>query len=148
MALADRLKPLVHRIRAIPGRMGLHPFRVYVVVRTWTGSTVGDGTSSDSETELLESGQPPHLESLGDEEVMVANLGKGSVKIGPLTPEHTGGGLDIDTVQATLTAAQERWIKVTGPGREDGERFRITDVDTDSALHYTITAAPLAEDAS
>jgi hypothetical protein len=145
MTQADALKRLVHRVRAIPGRMGLRPFRVYVVTRTSSDIPAGEGGYSDSETEIAESGQPPKVRSVKGEEIAINNLDSGSIRIGPITPEHTGGGFDLDTLQSTMTAEQERFIKVVGPGRENGVLFRITDINLDHAMHYTIVAAPLAK---
>ena len=147
MAQADALKRLAHRVRAIPGRMGLRPFRVYVVTRTWSDELAGEGGYTDDETEITESGKPPKVRSVKGDEIAINNLDSGSIRIGPITPEHTGGGLALDTLQSEMDAGQERFIKVIGPGREDGVLFRIQDRDFDHAIHYTIVAAPLAESA-
>jgi len=147
VTFAESLHSTLAAARGIAGSLGLHPFRCYVVTRTWTGSTAGAGTSTDSETELLENGQAPKVKTLDGEELALNNLDSGSIRIGPLTPEHGSGGLDLDTIQSTLTVAQERFVKVTGPGREDGVLFRIKDANLDSSLHYTIIAGPLQEQA-
>lgn len=47
--LSDRLIEVVDNIRrAIHGRLGTHPFRVYQVVRRWSGGRLGLGTPQDS----------------------------------------------------------------------------------------------------
>ena len=147
MALADDLLPVLAYCRSIAGSLGLRPFRVYVVTRTWSDEPAGEGGYTDDETELLESGQSPMVRSVNGDEIAINNLDSGSIRIGPITPEHTGGGLDLDTLQSEMNAGQERFIKVVGPGREDGVLFRIQDPDFDHAMHYTIVAAPLAESA-
>jgi len=141
VTFASDLLPAIAAIRSIPGARGLRPHRSYVVVRTWTGASVGEGTSSDAETELTEGGQPPKFRSLSGETIAVENLPSDTVQIGPLTPAHTGGGVAIATLEGTLTAAQERWVKVVGPGGTT--KLRIVDVSKDFALHYTVRAAPL-----
>ena len=147
MALADDLLPVLAYCRAISGGMGLRPFRVYVVTRTWSDEPAGEGGHTDAETEITESGQPPMVRTMKGEEIALNNLDNGSIRIGPITPEHAGGGLALDTLQSEMDAGQERFIKVVGPGRENGVLFRIQDPDFDHALHYTIIAAPLAESA-
>lgn len=148
MTWVSDVLPSMEAIRAIPGSMGLRPHRCFVVVRTWTGSDVGEGTYSDSETELLESDQPPHVRTLSGEEIAVNQLPSDTLQIGNMTPTHSGGagGTDLDLFESTLAANQERWIKLVGPN-SDERRMRIVEVGKDSALHYTLRIAPLQKDA-
>lgn len=43
MTLRDSLLPLVSRIRAIPGEMGLRVYQAWIVVGTWNGDNTGRG---------------------------------------------------------------------------------------------------------
>jgi hypothetical protein len=140
MSFASDLLPAMAAFRAIPGALGLRPNRVYVAIRTWTGTAVGEGTYTEVATELSESGQPPKVRDLSGEVIAVNNLESGTIEVGPLTPTHTGGGVAVATLEGTLTAKQERLLKVVGP---DGTRYmRIADVSCDRALHYTVRAEP------
>jgi len=148
MTFAEDLLPALEAGRALAGELGLHPVRVYVVTRNWTGTMPGEGAASDTETELLESGQSPKVQTLSGEAIAVNQLPEGTLSIGPLTPSYTTGGTSLATLATgTLGAAQERWLKLTGGihGTE-GQAYRIVDVSADSALHYTVRAHPLGRE--
>lgn len=52
-SLVDRMVALTDRIRgSIPIALGARQFRVYTVVRTWTGNSTGGGVPEDVATEL------------------------------------------------------------------------------------------------
>jgi hypothetical protein len=141
----DALRKLVDRGRALPGRWGLRVFRVYVVERHWTGDRPGEGGTSEDSTELLVGGQAPKVATLSGETIAVEQLPSDTIQIGPLTPEFSGGGTDIDILKGELWPTDERWLLVTGPGMGDeGTRFRIVSVRADKALRYVIRAAPLS----
>lgn len=147
MALADSLKPLAHRIRAIPGRLGIRPYRIHVVIGEWSGAVLGEGVGTSTTLEITEhGGYPPKVRFLNDEEIAIGSLPRGSVEVGPITPDHAGGG----TSWATLAgAAAERGETVTyvltGPEFPTGARFQRTAGQTDRALHYKITLQPMSE---
>lgn len=50
--LYDQLATVIDDVRALHVDFGTRRFRVYSVVRTWSGSGVGVGSSSDVETEI------------------------------------------------------------------------------------------------
>lgn len=144
MTLAEDLRPTLDACRSIPGELGLHPYRVYVVTRTWSGASPGHGTATDAETEILVGGQPPHVSKLSGETIAVNNLPSDTVQIGPLTPTFNGGGSAVSLFSGSLTGKQERWLKLVGPGHEDGTKLRIVEVNAASSLHIMVRAAPLA----
>lgn len=53
-SIIDSLVTVVDEIRSdLSAVAGDHPFRLYRVVRTWTGSERGDGTATEVETEIV-----------------------------------------------------------------------------------------------
>lgn len=147
MALADSLKPLAHRIRAIPGLLGIRPYRIHVVIGEWSGAALGEGAETTTSVEITEhGGQPPKVRFLSDEEIAVGSLPRGTIEVGPITVGHVGGG----TSWATLVgAAAERGETVTyvltGPEFPTGARFQRTGGPSDRAIHYKLQLQPLSE---
>lgn len=140
MTLADDLKPLVNAVRAIPGEMGLRPHSVTAKLGEWNGSHTGEGAETVTSTTLLESGQNPKVRWLKQEERALSDLPEGACEIGPLTP---GLGLDLDTVTAT-DAGQTLHLRIVGPQHPSGAIYRVTKINADHALHYTLQAVPVS----
>jgi len=142
MTLADDLKPIIEGIRAIPGQLGLRPYRVFVKTGTWTGDRTGEGGEVVAEVELLENGYSPKVRFLDDEAIALGGLDKGSVRIGPITPEHSTGGTDIDDLLGTaLVVGETLQLRLSGP---DGDAlFVVKNKSFDRALHWTIEAQPV-----
>jgi hypothetical protein len=60
--LVDHLSPMLDRVRAIPSRLGVQPYRVFLLTTRWSENEYGEGTESlVSETEIT----PPPLVELG-----------------------------------------------------------------------------------
>lgn len=142
MALADDLKSTIDAIRGIPGQLGLRPNRVYLMEGIWDGEYTGEGREDQFLTELtVGDSQPPRVRQLGDEAIALGNLAAGSIEIGPVTPEYTGGGFSSATLLAESVSRGDTWsVKVVGPAGTT--HYRVTSVKTDRAMHYTIRAAP------
>ncbi len=146
MALADTLKPILYSVRAITGQFGLRPYSVAIVQTTYSGAHTGRGTSSGTPVAITEgNGQPPKVRQLNTEELALGNLGKGSLRIGPITPGHPGGGTAIEVLKPCLAAGQTVHVIVTGPEYSNGAKFAIKDLETDHALHYMLTVEPVSE---
>ena len=146
MALADTLKPILYSVRSIPGQLGLRPYSVAILSTTYSGAHTGRGDAIIESTAITEAnGQPPKVRQLDTEELALGGLGKGSLRIGPITPGHTGGGTLIETLKPCLIAGQTLHVIVTGPEYPNGAKFAIKDVQTDRALHYTLTVEPVSE---
>lgn len=142
MALRDRLLPKVDRIRAIPGRLGLHRFQVWVRVVEWSGSRVQQGVSTTTETRLLVGGQDPHVRELNSKDIVAGDpsLVGAVYEIGPLTPEHPGGGVSYDVTNPPRTTfPTEIYYLLKGPGLPaEGQLFvRVTD-DTDRPFRHMV----------
>jgi hypothetical protein len=145
LTLADSLKPRLHRIRAIPARLGLHPHSVAIVVASTDGTHTGDGTRTETVTSVTEhGGYPPHVRWLNDEEIALGQLAMGAIEVGPITPLHNGNGTDLDLLTgADMTDGQVRLLRITGPNHPSGADYRITSVSADKALRYMIRAVPV-----
>jgi len=146
MALADSLKRITFRCRAIPGRLGIRPYSVAVRTAEWNGTNTGRGAEAVDYVSITEAnGQNPKVRQLSTEELALGNLGKGAIQIGPITPEFSVGGTPItDILGGDLRTGMTRTLRLTGPGtKECGDLYVIKDVKTDRALHWTITAEPV-----
>lgn len=144
MTLRNSLLPMISRVRAIPGQMGLRPYSVAIVIGAWNGSNTGRGAKATDLTPITEAnGQPPKVRELNTEELALGDLGKGSLRIGPITPDFPGGGNSLDTLKPQVDAGQTVHVLVTGPGYPDGALFMIKSLNTDRALHWTLVVSPV-----
>lgn len=145
MTLRDQLLPLIHGVRAIPGNLGLRPYSVAVLTGTWSGTNTGRGSSIGELTAITEGGgQNPKVRMLNSEELALGSLGKGSVTIGPITPDFAGGGTPLSDLMPAVAAGQTVHVLLTGPEYPSGARFLIKDIQTDRALHWTLVAEPVS----
>lgn len=142
----EHYRQIANRHRAIPGRHGLRPWRVFASVGAWSGSATGDGTRTDAETELLENGEPPKVRQVKAEQVALGvDLQTGDLVIGPITPV-------VGTAWATMLDG--------GATMGDSFRFRLVNeeqgavlhcavvaIQNDRALRATITVRPVRADA-
>lgn len=142
MTLADRLKPLAHKVRGIPGRVGVRPHSVSLLTSSWSGTHSGDGTRTDTTLALTEGGQNPKVRWATDEERVVGGLSDGTVDIGPLTPDHDGLSRLDDIRGDALATGDARYLTITGPKHPNGARYRIIEVRADRGLRYMLRAAP------
>jgi hypothetical protein len=143
MTLADDLKPLVNAIRAIPGELGLRPHTISVLLGTWSGDHTGEGTETASSTAILESAQNPKVRWLKQEERALADLPEGSCEIGPLTPSYPGGGFTLSTI-TSFDRGETLHLRIVGPQHPSGAVYRVTKINADHALHYTLQAVPVS----
>lgn len=146
MSFADDLKELAYEIRAIPGELGMRPYSAAILLGTWSGTNTGRGDTINECLPLLEAnGQNPKIRQLTDEEIALGGLGKGSIRIGPITPAFAGGGTSISTLQPCVAAGQTVHVILTGPEYPNGAKFAVKSVGSDHALHYTLDVSPVSE---
>jgi hypothetical protein len=147
-AMRDRFRKVAWNYRHIRGDYGLATHTVEVGLATWSGTHTGDGTETITWTPIVEaSGQPPKVRWLTTEEIAVGALQRGSVRIGPITPDFSGGGTSAATLLANAaTTGQTRYVRIVGPTHPDGARYLIQNTDFGAALHYFITAEPVSEE--
>lgn len=145
MTLRDDILPIAYSARAIAGELGFRPYRVYVLTGSWSGQHTGEGSETETETELTEAGgQSPKVRFLNDEEIAVGQLVAGTVAIGPITPAFSGGGTDLSTIQPSLDAGETIHVRLDGPYSTTAKLFKIQKVTADRALRYVIEAAPVS----
>lgn len=135
-------REIANRYRRIPGEHGLRPWRVFAVVGVWSGSGhFGDGIKTETETEILEQGQPPKVRHVRDEVIALGvNLQTGDMVIGPITPV-------VGTPWSTMTgdaAAVNNSFLIRLVNAETGDSFLCTvvTVSNDRALRTMITVRP------
>jgi hypothetical protein len=142
MSLKDDLLPLIDSLRAIPGELGFRPYEVYVRTTTWSGSRVGQGTRTVSETRLLVGGQNPKVREVRSKDIVAgtSEFVNATWEIGPLTPEFAGGGVSNSTVNPEKTSTPTTFhFILKGPGLPtDGLVCQRTEDDVDRPLRTVI----------
>lgn len=144
MTFASSLYPMLARVRAIPGQLGLRPHTVSVVSRSWSGGQTGEGDETVVNVPIVEAdGRPPKVRWLSNEEIALGGLPSGSVQIGPITPSFSDGGTNLSDLDGSdLETSDTRQLRITGPQHPNGALYRVKALNADSALHYTIVAVP------
>src|SRR5512146_450707 len=114
--MRDRYKRVAWQYRNLPGIHGLRVHTVSVVTATWSGSHVGDGAETKTTTEIVErGGLPPKIRWLSQEELTVGGLDRGTVEIGPITPDFSAGGTSFGTLLGdSLAAGGTLQLLITG----------------------------------
>lgn len=145
MALKDGLIGPLDRLRGIPGRLGLRGFKVFVLVRRYSGSRVGVGPFTDAplvQLTVAEGTQPCKVEQVSAKDVIRSGgtLTDKDLRVGPLTPPYANGG----TAQTTLdpprgASPAEVFYKVTHQSLPNGVAWfeKVSD-EVVSLLHYYI----------
>lgn len=140
----DRYRRIAGRARKIPGEHGLREHHVCVVVARTSGVYTGDGGRWEAANEILEQGQPPKVRWLKNDELALGQLPDGTVEIGPITPQNSGGGTRITLFDgSTIEVGAVELFRITGPQHPDGADYRKLSSSADHALHYTIRASPV-----
>ncbi len=142
MALSDTSRDAFRAIaasaRGIPGRLGLRPYTVAIIVDTWFGDddNVGSGLSEIASPPVLiteQGGQPPKVVLESEDP-----LTKGKCTIGPITPPYGNNGTALSKLVRAVFDNQAPYVLLTGPKYPNGARFAVTEVHTDKALHWTL----------
>jgi hypothetical protein len=144
--IADSLRGLANDIRAIPGQFGIRPYTISVTTRTRSGTYGLQGGAANSTTAITEAdGQPPKVRWLNDEEIALGSLPRGAVRVGPITPSHTGGGgADFATITGQDNDETEiLYYTLTGPDFPNGAKYKLSQAHSDRALHYTLVLTPV-----
>lgn len=144
MSFASDLLATIDAARALPGTLGLRPYRAFLLEGYWDGAYTGDGEAADFETELLVGGQPPKVRFLTSEQLALGGVPEGTCTVGPLTPSHTGGGVAASSLEGTsLAAGNTLHVRLL---HSDGSEafYRVTKVDKQKALRIMLTCEPVA----
>jgi len=138
------MRPL-DRTRGIPGIFGLRLFKVTVLVTTWSGSRIGEGTETVVSRRVLTVGEKkqfPKVRKVTQSDI-IASGGLYSAQdlvVEPLTPEYKGGGIPVQWIDPPqLSGPTEVIFIVEGPGQPtNGGRYKRIEGGTDRAFHYGI----------
>lgn len=148
MGLVNSLRKTLYRARAIAAGLDpeFRPHRVELVRRHWDDGATGDGDDFETTLRLVEANsQNPKVRWLDEKIVALADMPKGTVEIGPLTPEFQGGGTNLAELQGlNLERGDERYVRITGPQHPNGALYRIIKVTCDRPLRHVIHAEPVA----
>lgn len=146
----ERLRGIADMARGIPGRMGLYEHAATLTLDVWSassgvsGAQPGEGTYVESLVPLVvATAQNPRIRWLTDKECAIGSIPAGTVEIGPLTPQHSAGGVNVAKVLGTaMVAGETRFIRVQGPRVPDGARYRVSSIEADKALKLVIRCEP------
>lgn len=146
MTLKDDLLPVVDELRAMPGELGFRPYtEVAVLVRKWSGGRPGVGTLTTTTATITVFGQPPKVREVTSQEVIASGgaYHDEDLKIGPLTPEYSVGGVSFGTsiaaIDPTLDKGSEILWRVKGPGNASvGDFYHKINQHTDRAMRYFV----------
>ena len=144
MSFATSIRRSLEAARSIGGQLGLRTHAVVLQVGTWSEGTVGDGSETAAETTIKEGGQNPQVHWLTDAQIALSeDATEGTCRIGPLTPNHTAGGVALSTLAGTaLSDHQTFHVEITGPKHPNGRRYKVRRIEADSTLHYHLVCDP------
>ena len=144
MSFRDDILEAIEDVRSVPGELDIRQFRVFVVVRSWTGGRPGVGTEQTvSETEILVSGYPPKVKPLTTKDVVASGglYTASDLKVGPITPSNAAGGTDPSVFNPDVGSfPTDVTFRVEGPGLPTaGIRcVRINDDTYGNFSHYLV----------
>jgi hypothetical protein len=122
---------------------GLRRYDVVMVVTTWSGALPGDGTASPAvETPIVVAGsRRPKVEQLTQRDIVASGglYQEQDLRVGPLTPAFTSGGLDVTAFDpAAVGPSTEVLFRLTGPGTPaTGALYRKVGQSVEKNFHYS-----------
>lgn len=136
MSLRSSALRIANKLRALPSKPALDVYTTSVTVRTrtWAGGRVrADGGHEDVDVEIL---PRPKVREINQREIAGSGgrYEAGDVKVGPITPSHSGGGYTADDL-APVASARGVEVLYVLEGGISGEYMRI-DIQTDRAFSY------------
>jgi hypothetical protein len=148
MSFRDDVRAICHEVRAIPGELGMRPWSVEAVIRSWSGTEPGEGVEQVDRCAITEAnGNNPKVRTMSDEEIAVGGFAEGSMKVGPITPDFPGGGTVIDSIVRSGEGARALLqFVLNGPGSCD-DTYTLKSYSVDRAFHYTLVLERTADSA-
>lgn len=125
MTLRDDSLPKINAGWALVSNLGFSPYTVKIRTRTWSQGAPLLGSPTDVDVTITPN---TWVEELN---------GDANIKVGPITPSHSGGGYTPAQLNPTPSSAQEVFYVVTAP---DGvaRNYAIERIDTDDAVEYHV----------
>lgn len=153
MTLRSGLLPALDAIRGIPDALGLRLYTVSIRVRTWSGTRPGVDSSTPSDADkyfYVDAGtHRPHVVQVTQRDIIASGgvYQDQDVKVGPITPPYTGGGVDITAFDPAMTSSPvEVFFLISGPGMAaGGSWYRKVGQDVSRPLSYFFTLRRMAE---
>lgn len=143
--LRDSLLPVLQRFRDLSVDLGVRQYQIWLRKVTWSGSRVGQGTSTTTDTYL---GKPKFRRVSSEDIVAGSVMNEQMFEVGPFTPSHSQPVSTPDTLAVTpemLSPAQtgtptEIHFVVKGPGLPaNGALFERVKDSTERPFRYTVT---------
>lgn len=148
MALQDDFREIADCVRGIAADFGVRPYAVAVEVTEWSGTERGEGASTTVSTAITEGedSNPPKVEFLGDDEIVVGDYAAGAARVGPITPDYdTGtstGGTSLSLLAPSPASKNSSVrIRLTGPRHPSGALFRIDRVEHHRGYQYSLVVS-------
>jgi hypothetical protein len=115
--LANRLVPVVDRIRHLSAIFGVRPYRVFLVHSTWTGGEIGVGRENVASIEIV---PPPRVRELGSLTEVLRATGtteEGDIEVDRISARYTEDDLlgrtpdlrDPNAPRTTVEGAEFFW---------------------------------------
>jgi hypothetical protein len=142
----DAMLPTLDKLRTgIPTGFGIRLVSLTVRVKTWSGTRVGSGTPTVTDTLIAGSGGRYKVRELTVKDV-VASGGKyqeGQLRVGPITPPYPGGPFTAAQLIPPKPSGQAQEVYY-GIAAETGETqwCSMAGADTLNALHWYVTLKP------
>lgn len=143
--LRDSLLPVLQKFRNLSVDLGVRQYQVWLRKITWTGSRVGLGTATTTDTYL---GKPKFRRVSSKDVIAGSVMSEQMFEIGPFTPSHAQPVSTPDTLAVTpadLSPAQtgtptEIYFVVKGPGMPTaGALFERVKDSLERPFRYTVT---------
>ncbi len=149
MSLVTELRKTLYAARSIAGRLGFRVHTVALIQHYSMGEHTGDVDLSKTIPLTEQDGYAPKTVWLNDEQLALSGLGRGTVDIGPITPEFPGGGTSLGSLDARdLATGDTLHVLITGPNHPEGAVYKVVDIKADKALNYRMRATPVSSNNS
>ena len=152
--LASSILPALDAIRGIGGILGLRVFTVKIRVRQWSGTSLGKGTKTDTDTVLtnITATSAGTLENIKARFLTTKEISASGglyrdrdIRIGRMTPTFAAsfgliaGGVGDSLLDPVFSSTPtEIFWNVSGPGMAPGGSWCSRIAEEASALHYSV----------
>lgn len=140
MTFREDMRELIDSIRGpIPGELGLRQIRSFVVTREWTGSMVGQGTSTVLIREILCDVYSPKVVEVSSRDIVASGgqFEQGDVSIGPVTPPWLTGGVNSALLNPDPSGSPtEVYVCTVEPEVDGGSINWYTRISTDKSFAH------------
>ncbi len=137
-AFITGLRDLAHNLRAIPNTIGIHPWSVDLVVESWSGDYVGEGTRTQTVTPLTHAnGTAPRVKVNNNKRMMLGVADSGIYEVGPFTP--VAGVSWANLTQSSLSSNQTAKVRLTHAESGEVKWCVIEQSVSEKSLSVTLT---------